>query len=159
MNMQQALRGTLRAGDTAPDFELIDTGGHTIRLADYRDKSAVVVYFYPKDETAGCTMEACAFRDSYESFKQAGAEVIGISEDTVESHIRFASRHRLPFVLLADPGGKTASAWGVPRPLGFLRGRTTYVIDRQGVIRHVFTDLLNSTKHVSTALDVLKQIT
>lgn len=158
MNTQQTTRDRLQAGDEAPDFSLIDTGGRTVRLSDFREKSAVVVYFYPKDETAGCTMEACAFRDSYEAFQRVGAEVIGISEDTLDSHVRFASKHRLPFILLADPGGKTAKAWRVPKPLGFMRGRTTFVIDRQGVIRHVFTDLLNSTRHVSTALDVLNQM-
>ena len=108
-------------GDHAPDFTLPDQSGKPVRLSDLLGERAVVLYFYPKDETGGCTAEACSFRDSYEVFKDAGAEVVGVSSDTVESHQSFATHHRLPFVLLSDADGALASAmvcrphWGCGR--------------------------------------------
>src|SRR5690606_39455723 len=110
------------------------------------------------DDTPGCTREACAFRDDYEAFQEAGAEVLGISSDTSESHRRFAAKHRLPFRLLADPGGKVRAAFGVPRTAGLLPGRVTYVIDREGVIRHAFNSQLAATRHVDEALAVLRTL-
>ena len=108
----------------------------------------VVLYFYPKDNTSGCTAEACAFRDSYETFTDAGAEVIGVSSDSADKHAGFASKHRLPFTLLADQGGRVRKAYGVPAALGFLPGRVTYVIDRTGTVRHVFNSMTNIDGHV-----------
>src|SRR5690242_248615 len=143
-------------GDRAPDFTLPDQTGKSIRLSDLLSEQAVVLYFYPKDETQGCTAEACAFRDSYEVFKEAGAEVIGVSSDSVESHEQFAKRHRLPFILLSDAGGAVRKRYGVPSTLGLLPGRVTYVIDKQGVVRYIFNSLLGAEKHVSEALKTLQ---
>jgi peroxiredoxin Q/BCP len=145
-------------GDKAPDFQLTDQAGRRVSLADFRGKKAVVLYFYPKDETPGCTKEACSFRDSYEDFVGAGAEVIGVSGDSVDKHKSFAEHHRLPFTLLADEGNKLRKAYGVPATLWILPGRVTYVIDRQGVVRHVFDSQLQATKHIDEALGVVRSL-
>ncbi len=149
---------TLQPGDTAPDFELPSSQGGNVRLSDFRGKKHVVVYFYPKDETPGCTAEACSFRDSYEDFTAAGAEVIGISSDSAASHERFASRHRLPFHLLSDQGGKVRAAWGVKSTLGLLPGRVTFLIDKAGIVRHVFSSQLNPLKHISETKRILGEL-
>jgi peroxiredoxin Q/BCP len=149
---------SLKNGDAAPHFTLPDKDGKPVSLDELRARGPVVVYFYPKDETPGCTAEACAFRDAYEDFRDAGAEVVGISSDSAESHQKFAGHHRLPFVLLADQGGKVRGQFGVPKTLGFLSGRVTYVIDREGVIRHVFNSQLQPKKHVGEALAVLRRL-
>ena len=148
----------LAAGDPAPDFTLDDQDGHPIQLADFRGQKNVVVYFYPKDDTPGCTKESCAFRDHYTAFQDAGAEVIGISSDSSASHKAFAEKHRLPFRLLADQSGKVRESFRVPRTAGLLPGRVTYVIDRQGVIRHAFNSQLAATRHVDEAIEVLGRI-
>jgi peroxiredoxin Q/BCP len=145
-------------GDKAPDFQLTDQAGRKVSLADFRGEKAVVLYFYPKDETPGCTKEACSFRDSYEDFVKAGAEVIGVSGDSVDKHKSFAEHHRLPFTLLADDGNKLRKAYGVPATLWILPGRVTYVIDKQGVVRHVFDSQLQATKHIDEALAVVRTL-
>ncbi len=145
-------------GDKAPDFQLSDQAGRKVSLADFRGQKAVVLYFYPKDETPGCTKEACSFRDSYEDFTKAGAEVIGVSGDSVDKHKSFAEHHRLPFTLLADDGNKLRKAYGVPATLWILPGRVTYVIDKQGVVRHVFDSQLQATKHIDEALAVVRTL-
>jgi len=147
----------LGVGDRAPNFTLPSSSG-AVRLADVLRDKTVVLYFYPKDETAGCTAEACAFRDSYEVFTQAGAEVIGVSDDTVESHRSFAAHHRLPFLLLSDPSGEVRRRYGVSGWLGLLRGRVTFVIDRQGIVRHVFDSQLQATRHVGEALETIRNL-
>lgn len=144
-------------GQPAPDFDLASQTGERVSLAALRDK-VVVVYFYPKDNTPGCTRESCAFRDSYEDFVDAGAEVIGISSDSVSSHEGFAARYRLPFKLLADPKGEVRKRWGVPKSLGVMPGRVTYVVDQAGVVRHSFNSQLNVLKHVRDALDVVRSL-
>ena len=146
----------LKAGDRAPEFDLPDAQGKTVRLADFRGKKPVVVYFYPKDDTPGCTTESCAFRDQYEDFTAAGAEVIGISSDSTESHAKFATKHKLPFTLLADRSGAVRKAYGVPATLGLLPGRVTYVIDREGTIRHVFNSQFRAAQHVEEAKRALQ---
>ena len=145
----------LGPGDRAPEFELADQTGKPVALARFRGRSNVVLYFYPKDDTTGCTRESCAFRDQYEAFKDAGAEVIGVSNDSPGSHEKFAAKYSLPFTLLADPGGRVRRAFGVPTTFGLIPGRVTYVIDKQGVIRHVFNSQFNPTAHVDEALRVL----
>ena len=148
----------IQAGDKAPDFTLPSQSGETVRLADRLGLRVVVLYFYPKDNTPGCTAEACAFRDSHEAFSDAGAEVIGVSSDGAQSHEKFASKHRLPFVLLSDSKGDVRKRYGVPATLGLLPGRVTYIIDREGVVRHVFNSQFRPTQHVSEALDTLKRL-
>jgi len=117
----------------------------------------LVVYFYPKDDTYGCTKEACTFRDRYEDFLGAGADVIGVSRDDADSHDKFKQQHRLPFTLLSDPGGKVAAAWGVRGPLG-MPGRITFVFDKDGVVRHKFDSAIRFGKHVDEALAMVKQL-
>jgi len=148
----------IKTGDPAPDFDLPDAAGKKVRLADFAGKRPVVLYFYPKDETPGCTAEACAFRDSFEAFKEAGAEVIGVSSDSEESHKKFAEHHRLPFTLLCDHGALVRKTYGVPPTMGLLPGRVTYIIDTKGVVRHVFDSQFNPKKHISEALRVLKEM-
>lgn len=150
-------REPLRPGATAPDFELATTKGGTVRLSDFRGKKVVVLYFYPKDNTAGCTVESCTFRDAYEDFTAAGAEVVGVSADSVDSHEGFASRFRLPFVLASDPGGAVARSYGVTRGL-ISAGRVTFVIDREGVVRDAFSSLIRVHTHVTRALALVKKL-
>jgi peroxiredoxin Q/BCP len=144
-------------GDEAPGFALPDAQGETVRLADFRGRKAVVLYFYPKDDTPGCTKEACAFRDAYEDFVDEGAEVIGVSSDSGDSHARFASKHRLPFRLVSDRDGAVRRSYGVPATLGLLPGRVTFVIDRAGRVRGVFNSQLQAERHVREALAALRE--
>ena len=146
----------VKAGARAPEFTLPDASGKDVRLADFRGRP-VVLYFYPKDDTPGCTKEACSFRDQYEDFQDAGAVVLGVSSDSAESHRKFAARHRLPFTLLSDRGGRVRKLYGVPATLGLLPGRVTFVIDGGGVVRHVFSSQLDATRHVAEALEVLRE--
>jgi peroxiredoxin Q/BCP len=148
----------LNVGEKAPDFELPDRNGNPVRLADFRGKKAVVLYFYPKDDTPGCTKESCAFRDSYEEFRDVGAEVIGVSSDSEESHRKFTEKYKLPFILLSDQGGKLRKAYKVPASLGVLPGRVTFVIDKNGVVRHVFNSQLKPTQHIPEALATLRTL-
>jgi peroxiredoxin Q/BCP len=148
----------IQAGDTAPDFTLPSQSGEPVRLQDRLGQRVVVLYFYPKDNTRGCTAEACAFRDSYEVFAEADAEVIGISSDSAARHAAFAGQHQLPFTLLSDQGGQVRKLYGVPAVLGLLPGRVTYVIDRQGTVRHVFSSMTNIGQHVSDALEIVRQL-
>lgn len=147
----------IEEGKAAPAFKLKDQDGNVVSLADFKGKQNVVLYFYPKDDTPGCTKEACAFRDQYEDFAEAGAEVIGVSSDGGASHRDFARKHRLPFTLLSDAGGAVRKRYGVPATLGLLPGRVTFVIDREGVVRHVFNSQLAAAQHVSEALEALRR--
>ena len=146
----------LQIGDQAPDFTLRTTSGTSFRLADERGKRAIVLYFYPKDETPGCTTQACSFRDQYQDFQDLGAEVIGVSSDSEASHQKFTQKHRLPFPLLADEGGQVRKLYEVPRALlGILPGRVTFVIDKEGVIQYIFNSMQRATDHVAKAKEVL----
>jgi peroxiredoxin Q/BCP len=153
------MQSNIKVGDVAPDFTLAAANGTTVRLSDYRGKKSVVLFFYPKDETPGCTVEACTFRDSYEEFAEAGAEVIGISADSSDSHVKFAGRHNLPMLLLSDPEGEARAKYGVKPMLGIgvLAGRVTFVIDREGIVRHVKAARFEFKSHVTESLAVLKQ--
>jgi thioredoxin-dependent peroxiredoxin len=148
----------VQAGDKAPDFTLPSQSGEPVRLHDRLGGRVVVLYFYPKDGTRGCTAEACAFRDSYEVFTGAGAEVIGVSSDPVAKHAAFAGQHQLPFTLLSDQGGHVRKSYGVPAVLGLLPGRVTYVIDREGTVRHVFNSMTHIGQHINDALEVVRQL-
>ncbi|QDU63071.1 Putative peroxiredoxin bcp [Planctomycetes bacterium Pan216] len=145
-------------GDHAPDFSMTSHAGEQVALADYAGEKIVVLFFYPKDDTPVCTREACAFRDAFESFLEEGAVVIGVSSDGDESHRSFAQRHRLPFVLLADRDGALRKLFGVPRTMGLLPGRVTYVIDPAGVVRHLFVSQFSATKHVEEAMRLVRQL-
>jgi thioredoxin-dependent peroxiredoxin len=139
-------------GTPAPDFELPDQRGNLVRLSQYRGRSAVVVYFYPKDDTTGCTIEACRFRDDFEKFRVTGAAILGISDDSTHSHDKFASKYSLPFTLLSDKGGQVRKLYGVKKTLGVIPGRVTFVIDKEGVVRHVFSSQSSPARHVEEAL-------
>jgi peroxiredoxin Q/BCP len=149
------LASALNIGDRAPLIALADQSG-TERRSDQLGGKALVLFFYPKDDTPGCTMEACAFRDSYADLQAMGAEVWGVSGDDAASHQRFAQRQNLPYPLLVDKGNQLRKAFGVPSVLGLLPGRVTYVIDGSGVIRHVFNNLLDGPAHRREALEALK---
>lgn len=149
--------GKVIVGDTAPDFELKDKAGNLVKLSDFRGEKSVVVYFYPKDETPGCTAQACSFRDSYEDFKEVGAEVIGISSDSTGSHVGFAANHRLPFILLSDITGKVRKAYGAYDLFGMIPGRVTFVINKDGKVIHKFDSQLSPTKHIRESLEILKK--
>lgn len=150
----------LKSGETAPKFELKDEQGTLHRLSDYTGKT-FVLYFYPKDDTPGCTKEACSFRDSYQDFKDAGVEIIGISPDTVESHGKFASKYQLPFTLLSDPDHQVCEAygvWGLKKSFGReYEGvfRTTFIIGPQGEIKHVFENVKPS-EHSQEVLEEVR---
>jgi peroxiredoxin Q/BCP len=148
----------MHPGDSAPIPTLRHHNGEYAALADLWRERVVVLFFYPKDNTSICTKEACAFRDAYEEFVAAGATVVGVSSDSAESHQGFAEKHRLPYLLATDEDGALRRAFGVPRTLGLLPGRVTYVIDRQGVIRSAFSAQLAADRHVRSALEAIRQL-
>lgn len=152
------MNSPIQEGDRAPNFTAETHTGRKISLADFQGKQAVVLYFYPKDGTSICTKEACAFRDAYEDFVQAGAAVIGVSVDSLESHRSFAADKQLPFLLIGDEDGALRKLFGVPKTFGLLPGRVTYVIDREGVVRHVFNSQLFAGRHVSEALEIVRKL-
>ncbi len=146
-------------GDLIPDFSALDHEGIERHFTASTLSGPTVFYFYPKDETPGCTKEACSFRDAYADFTDTGVDVYGISADDVESHRNFRERHRLPFTLLADTKNIVRSAFGVPRDLfGMLPGRVTYVTDGDGRVIKIFNSQLNSTKHVEEALNAIRAL-
>lgn len=147
----------LAAGAPAPDFTLSDQDGTAVSLRDLHRDGAVVLFFYPKDETFGCTKEACAFRDEHDRFRDAGAQVVGISDDPPDAHGRFRARFGLPMRLLSDPGGTVRALYGVQATFG-IPDRVTFVIDRAGIVRHVFSSRLRFTKHVDEALEAARRL-
>jgi thioredoxin-dependent peroxiredoxin len=147
----------VQLGDKIPHFTAQDSNGQDFDSATIVGKKPVVIYFYPKDNTPGCTAQACSFRDQYEDFKDIGAEVIGISSDSVSSHEKFAKRYKLPFLLLSDNNKKLRSLFGVKTNLfGLLPGRVTYVADKDGIIQLIF-DSMNATSHIPKALTLLRK--
>ncbi|MEB3291496.1 MAG: peroxiredoxin [Leptolyngbya sp.] len=148
----------IRVGDLAPDFTLPNQSGQSVTLSDFRGKRAVVLYFYPKDDTPACTLESCTFRDTYTDFQTTGAEVIGISNDSPTSHQQFAAKHNLPFTLVSDAGNQVRNAYGVPSTLGLLPGRVTYIIDLEGKVRHIFNSQFNPKAHASEAMKALQTL-
>ena len=127
-------------------------------LDDFKGKRNLVLYFYPKDNSPGCTREACSFRDSYNAFKELGAEVVGVSPDGQSSHSKFARDEQIPFPLLSDPDGSMRKVYGVKATLGFIPGRVTFVIDMNGVIRYVFSSQIQPSRHVEEALRALRTL-
>ena len=147
----------VKEGTKAPEFSLPSQDGKIVSMSQFKGKSSVVLFFYPKDESYGCTKEACSFRDNYEVFREAGAEVVGISADDETSHKSFASHHKLPFILLSDNEHKVAELYKVGKTLGILPGRVTFVIDKSGTIRKVFSSQFSFEKHITEALKILKE--
>ena len=145
----------LKEGQPASGFEAQDQHGRTVALADFKGKSAVVLYFYPKDDTPGCTAQACSLRDGFQAIQAAGAVILGVSADGRASHKAFAEKHGLPFSLLADPDRRIIGAYGVKMPLLGMSRRVTFLIDRQGVIRKVVTDT-RTKDHDQQVLQLLK---
>tara|TARA_R110002072_G_scaffold238939_1_gene396663 strand:+ start:61108 stop:61581 length:474 start_codon:yes stop_codon:yes gene_type:complete len=146
----------VKIGDIAPDFKLTNQEGVEVNLYDYIGEKIVVLFFYPKDNTPGCQKQACAFRDSYEIFQDQGAEVIGISSGNQDSHVDFSTRNNLPFDLLSDVEGGARKLFGVPKSLGILPGRVTYIIDTDGEILDVFESQFKFSGHVTNAIEVIK---
>jgi len=149
---------TVKVGDKAPDFTLPSQMGDDLTLSEFLGKKNIVLYFYPKDETLGCTREACTFRDSYEELTNLGAEVLGVSGQSVASHKSFASHYGLPFILLSDVGNKVRELYGVPSSMGLIPGRVTYIIDKKGVVRHIFNSQTQTERHVEEAKNTLKEL-
>ncbi len=146
----------LSVGDTVPSFKLKNQFGESVDMSRFIGKTKMIIYFYPKDDTPGCTKEACSFRDHFEVFREKGIEVFGISADSVTSHLNFAKKHRLSFTLLSDEKNVVRKMFGVPSDLlGLLPGRVTYIVDESGKIIHVFNSQFNVGKHVSEALHKL----
>jgi thioredoxin-dependent peroxiredoxin len=149
----------LKIGEQAPFISGVDQNEVVISTQDYLHKKNIIIYFYPKDETKGCTAQACSFRDAYEDFKDLNCEVIGISGDNEASHKNFAEHHRLPFILLSDKNKEIRKAFQVPKDfLGLIPGRYTFVINKEGVIIDIFHDAINMQKHVQTALEKIKSL-
>ena len=146
----------LKVGDPAPEFSLLDQNGDQFSSSDHLGQKAMVIYFYPKDDTPGCTKEACSFRDSFEEFTDRNVLVVGISADSVESHRNFAKKYNLPFTLLADTDNEVRNLFGVKSNLmGLIPGRVTYVVDQKGTVIYMFDSQFKATKHITEALQAL----
>lgn len=154
----RASSGRTGLSDKVPDVRLPDQNGKVIALKDFQGKKVLVVYFYPKDDTTICTAEACSFRDAYEQFKELGAEVIGISSDSVESHKKFAQKNHLSFSLLADTSGMARRAFGVPSSAMVMPGRVTYVVDKEGVVCYMFNSMMDGPKHAAEAMNMVRKL-
>jgi peroxiredoxin Q/BCP len=151
----------IQVGDKAPDFSLPMYPSGTFKLSDHLGKEVVVLYFYPQDDTPGCTKEACTFRDTHDDFVQAGAVIYGVSQDPLESHKDFAEKFHLPFPLLVDEGNRVREMFGMPDPLAPLHARVTYVIDKEGVVRHIIgaaPERVEVDEHITQALAWAKQL-
>ena len=149
-------RKQIQEGDKIPDFELKNQDGELVRSDDLIGRP-FVLYFYPKDDTPGCTAEACSFRDAYQDFRDLGAEVVGVSADDPASHRQFADRHRLPYLLLSDEDNHLRNAFGIPGNFfGLLPGRVTFIIDDEGIVRYSFNSQFNVLAHVAKAKSFLK---
>lgn len=147
----------IKVGNTIPAFTLPDQNGNPFNISSLLGKKNLVIYFYPKDDSPGCTAQACSFRDQFEVFSEADAAIIGISGQSVKSHKEFAEKHHLSFTLLSDEGNKIRKLFGVPTNLlGLIPGRVTYVTDKNGKVIYIFNSQLQTEKHVDEALRILK---
>lgn len=150
---------TLKKGDQIPNFELRNQDNQMINIQDFVGQQNLVIYFYPKDDTPGCTKQACKFRDDFEKFSELNALVFGISADSPESHMEFAKKHNLPFTLLSDSDNTVRKQFGVKANyLGIIPGRVTFIVDRKGIIQHVFESQSEAEKHVDEAVRILKEL-
>ncbi|HEX4228341.1 MAG TPA: peroxiredoxin [Bryobacteraceae bacterium] len=148
----------LSNGDQAPDFTLTSQSGQSVRLSSFKGQQNVVIFFYPRNFSPSCTKEVCRFRDNYEEFSKMGAQLIGISSNDESSHEKFATEYKLPYLLLTDPGGSVRDTYSVKKTLGLLPGRATFVIDRNGIIRHVFSSQMKPHRHIDEALAALRRL-
>jgi thioredoxin-dependent peroxiredoxin len=149
----------IEVGSLLPSFTLRDQNGDEYDINSVLRKKNLVIYFYPKDDSPGCTKEACSFRDQYEIFREADAVIIGISSDDVESHKRFAEKYRLTYTLLSDEGNKVRKLFGVPSNLfGLIGGRVTYVVNKQGIVVHLFNSQFHAEKHIEESIKALKNL-
>jgi len=151
-------RKSIEVGDPAPEVTLQLQDGSVRTLSSFLGEQALVLFFYPRDASPICTKEVCEFRDAYEDFVSAGAAVVGVSQDGQESHQKFAKDQRLPFSLASDEDGSLRIAFGVPKTMGIMPGRVTYVIGKDGVVRHVFNSQLSAIRHVQESLSILKAL-
>ena len=156
--MNELMEDKIKVGDSAPDFEGPTSDGTRLGLKNFIGKKNVVLYFYPKDDTPGCTKEACSFRDNLDSLRRIGAEVIGVSLDSVDSHKKFASKYKLPFPLISDKDKRVAQAYGVLRDTGTSTNRVTFIIDKAGKIAKIFpkVDVTSHTEEVAEALKAMQ---
>lgn len=149
----------VKVGEKAPDFTLEDQNGRQVSLHDFAGSKNVVLYFYPKDFTMGCTAETKAFGENYDRILEMGAEVIGVSSDTTESHGGFAKACGAKFPMLSDVDGKVRAAYGAKSSFGMLPGRVTFVIDKEGIVRHTFSSQMRPKQHIAEAVESLKKLT
>lgn len=153
------MKNTLKIGDLCPVFSLEDQFGNIFDFEQILGKRVIVLFFYPKDNTSGCIKEVCSFRDQYEVFKELGAEVIGVSSDSVSSHLGFAEKHRLPYTLLSDSKGELRKKFGVPKSLfGLIPGRVSYVIGTDRRIKGMFNAMTDPVGHVNYAVNCIKEL-
>lgn len=149
----------IEVGNKIPDFTLPDQDGNLFDIKSVLGKKNLVIYFYPKDDTPGCTKEACHFQDMFEVFKEADAEVIGISGQSVVSHKDFTEKYKLTYTLLSDNGNKVRRLFGVPTNfLGLLPGRVTYVADKSGKVIYIFSSQIQINKHIDEALNIVQKL-
>ena len=149
----------IETGSLVPSFTLKDQNGSDFNIESVKGKKNLVIYFYPKDDSPGCTKEACSFRDQFDVFKKYDALIIGISGQSVKSHLEFAKKHRLNYTLLSDDGNKVRKSFGVPTSfLGLLPGRVTYIVNKKGKVVFVFNSQMNAQKHIEEALRILKDL-
>jgi len=150
-------QNNIQIGDKIPVFSLKDQNGVNFDSSDYIGNTTMVIYFYPKDDTPGCTKEACKFRDSYEEFTDRNVKVIGISSDDMQSHKDFATKYNLPFTLLSDPDNEVRKLFGVKSNMfGMLPGRVTYVVNNKGIVQFIYDNMFSAEKHIDKALEALK---
>jgi peroxiredoxin Q/BCP len=147
----------VKVGDPAPDFEGPTSDGSKLGLKDFFGKKNVVLYFYPKDDTPGCTKEACSFRDNLQSVRKMETEIVGVSLDSVESHKKFTSKYKLPFPLISDKEKRIAQAYGVLKDTGTSTNRVTFIIDKTGKVANVFPKV-DVTKHTEEVVAALKAL-
>ena len=147
----------IEVGSHVPMFKLPDQNGKIFNIGSVLGKKNLVIYFYPKDFTSGCTKEACTFRDNFNEFKKSSATIIGISGDNVASHLKFSDKNKLNFTILSDKGNKIRKLFGVPNSMmGVVPGRVTYVVDRKGIVIHVYNSLSKPEQHIKESLSALK---
>jgi len=149
----------IKIGDKCPYFSLLDQNGEMVAIKEIIGEKNIVIYFYPKDNTWGCTKQACSFRDSFQDFIDLGCEVIGISTDSVDSHKMFSTKYNLNFKILSDVDDEVREKFGVPKSLfGIIKGRVTYIIDKKGNVVWKFNSQLNAEGHISKSIEVLKEL-